>query len=365
MDRYKKKTERNTEDTEKLLELCAKDCVSAAMRVIPCIILFEIIMIIVQRVNLSSEYTAGADGIWYLSGYLLLLYASVFYMIHLHFIKQNPKMIRIATTIYCIVLDVWALLLVYLDAGHQLESVLIYASAISLVPMLCMIESRYVLIAEILSDFVMLFLGMYFYENAGAFVVNFIVFAVITLVIGISYRRIRRDSYNRLIELEKLSDLRWQHAYIDEMTGVRNRRAYNEHIAELSQDRESVVTIWIADINGLKKVNDTLGHAAGDELIQGAAACLISGIGNHDKVYRIGGDEFAIIDPDNTDWNVVERQIRMACEAWKGCLIDVLSISTGYARGNGNDENGLMSLEIEADRMMYVNKQQYYAGRQA
>ena len=53
--------------------------------------------------------------------------------------------------------------------------------------------------------------------------------------------------------------------------------------------------MFSVDVNGLKKVNDTKGHTAGDELIKGAANCLTLAVGNNGKVYRTGGDEFMAV----------------------------------------------------------------------
>lgn len=58
----------------------------------------------------------------------------------------------------------------------------------------------------------------------------------------------------------------------DELTGCFNRRAYEEDIANLSRDEEFIYASM--DVNGLKVINDSLGHAAGDELLCGAASCM-------------------------------------------------------------------------------------------
>lgn len=79
----------------------------------------------------------------------------------------------------------------------------------------------------------------------------------------------------------------------DELTKCFNRHAYETAIHSLDLHKE-----WIyisMDINGLKHVNDSLGHAAGDELICAAADCMKSCFQNYGNVYRIGGDEFVIM----------------------------------------------------------------------
>ncbi len=82
----------------------------------------------------------------------------------------------------------------------------------------------------------------------------------------------------------------------DVMTGCYNRRAYEDRIRELSsQDIDDDLVYISADLNGLKQINDTLGHAAGDELISGATNCLQKGFGRYGSLYRIGCDEFVAL----------------------------------------------------------------------
>lgn len=85
-------------------------------------------------------------------------------------------------------------------------------------------------------------------------------------------------------------------SFRDHSTMLLNRRAYEEEKLSLLDTglKEDFVYVT-ADINGLKTANDTLGHAAGDELIRGAAGCLEKSFGAYGKVYRIGGDEFALL----------------------------------------------------------------------
>jgi len=84
----------------------------------------------------------------------------------------------------------------------------------------------------------------------------------------------------------------------DVMTGVYNRRAGFEKLSQLYKNigRENgIISVCFIDINGLKEVNDALGHETGDELILSVIASLKNNIRNHDFVARIGGDEFLII----------------------------------------------------------------------
>ena len=79
----------------------------------------------------------------------------------------------------------------------------------------------------------------------------------------------------------------------DELTRCLNRHAYENDMKKLNLSEE-----WVyisADLNGLKQTNDSYGHMAGDELICAAADCMRDSFHEYGKVYRIGGDEFAVI----------------------------------------------------------------------
>ena len=124
----------------------------------------------------------------------------------------------------------------------------------------------------------------------------------------------------------------------------------------------SNLVIFSADVNGLKEVNDSLGHAAGDELIKGAAECFVSVIGNRGKVYRMGGDEFqAMVHTDDPEQILDEVKRRIV--TWKGKTVDKLAVSIGYASVEDLEdvENPtITSIEKVADERMYDEKRAYY-----
>lgn len=145
---------------------------------------------------------------------------------------------------------------------------------------------------------------------------------------------------------------------IDQLTGLYNRRAYEEDMRDLSDNCKELVYIS-ADINGLKAANDTYGHAAGDELLLGAANCMKRCFEPYGKIYRIGGDEFAII-LFVTEEKALEIKKKFEDELsnWKGRLIESVHVSCGYVLKNEN----LSAIEIAkmADERMYRDKALFY-----
>ena len=145
----------------------------------------------------------------------------------------------------------------------------------------------------------------------------------------------------------------------DELTRCFNRHAYEERINNLDLREE-----WIyisMDLNNLKHTNDSLGHAAGDELICAAANCMRESFGKYGNVYRIGGDEFVVIITGNTKefQSIIESFDRRVAQ-WHGNLVDSMTISWGYVFSSEKEWDNIYDIAKEADERMYKNKERYY-----
>jgi diguanylate cyclase (GGDEF)-like protein len=146
----------------------------------------------------------------------------------------------------------------------------------------------------------------------------------------------------------------------DELTRLYNRRCYEEDIAAVhARPDDGNLALISADVNGLKAVNDNQGHAAGDELLRGAAFCLLSALGSYGRVYRTGGDEFmAIVNAD--DCAALAEDVKNKASAWHGRLVDGVSISVGYASRTEFPQAAVEELEKLADKRMYEAKAKHY-----
>jgi diguanylate cyclase (GGDEF)-like protein len=152
-----------------------------------------------------------------------------------------------------------------------------------------------------------------------------------------------------------------QQARIDPMTGLLNRRAWEEAIAaEIARMRrhESVAAVVVIDIDGLKETNDTDGHLMGDLLIRRAAVAIRDAVREEDVVARTGGDEFAVlaVEAESPVPDSVLFRIRAALKA-----VDV-SASAGAAAARGPDES-LEEAITRADSAMYAEKRRHRAAR--
>ena len=145
----------------------------------------------------------------------------------------------------------------------------------------------------------------------------------------------------------------------DELTGCLNRHAYETDINKLDLKKE-----WIyisLDLNCLKRINDTYGHAAGDEMICAAAACMTAGFGEFGKVYRIGGDEFAVIVAQKPDeFDSMKNEFDSSVSKWRGKNVDSMTISYGCVGSLEEDWENIYDIAKEADRRMYESKARYY-----
>jgi len=151
-------------------------------------------------------------------------------------------------------------------------------------------------------------------------------------------------------------------ANTDELTGLLNRRAYERALAEFGDDIVPDNTVYIEfDVNGLKNVNDTIGHAAGDELIIGSASCVKECFGEFGSIYRTGGDEFvAIITIDAEVLEEVMKAFDNFVGKWEGVKVHSLTISAGYARKSDVPSSKIMEMSLLADKRMYEAKSEFY-----
>jgi diguanylate cyclase (GGDEF)-like protein len=167
-----------------------------------------------------------------------------------------------------------------------------------------------------------------------------------------------------VISLKKISDgagTLYSDSYNDDMTGLYNRRAYDDTLSQLmNKDSLKNITIIVFDVNGLKRVNDTLGHAAGDELIKTAAKMINEHFGEYGYCFRTGGDEFvAILDKPIRDLRAITFKFEYEQAKWKGELVDGISISFGIVSGSDIDCS-IDELIFHADEQMYKRKRKYY-----
>jgi len=139
------------------------------------------------------------------------------------------------------------------------------------------------------------------------------------LGLGIAFlrvRRVRRAVARNEDELDRL-------AFRDPVSGLFNRHAAQEHLLRSVGDGQPSFGVALLDLDDFKLVNDTLGHAAGDELLRGLGARLQATFGAAGTVFRLGGDEFIAICRGEADERAVARLGRQLVE----CLAEAFDVA--------------------------------------
>lgn len=147
-------------------------------------------------------------------------------------------------------------------------------------------------------------------------------------------------------------------AYTDILTGLKNRTSYEEKIVEINENieiREKVIVI-IFDLNNLKRVNDSFGHQAGDRLIVQTSRLIRESFGQIGEVYRIGGDEFAVVMIEADEAEVADMASLFNSKI-REYNIESNEVQIGVAYGQAsydkNRDSSLHSVIVRADEEMY------------
>jgi diguanylate cyclase (GGDEF)-like protein len=166
-----------------------------------------------------------------------------------------------------------------------------------------------------------------------------------------------------LIMLEQQASSNEWLALHDDLTGLPNRRMFASrltHAIEHSNANNTSLALVVLDLNGFKKINDTLGHLAGDHVLREVSSALRKNIRTSDTVARLGGDEFILVATDMASDLSVQRftdSIRSAIE--RPMVLNGQSVSISASLGiaiypdDATDATRLLRL---ADQRMYLNK---------
>ena len=148
----------------------------------------------------------------------------------------------------------------------------------------------------------------------------------------------------------------------DALTKVKNKHAYSHAVAEMDEDitghRSKEFAIAVLDINGLKNINDTRGHRVGDEYIKSCCRIICTTF-KHSPVFRIGGDEFAVIltgeDYENRQTLSDSFKSIMQSNAQR----ELATLAIGIAAYDRNMDTSVATVFERADNAMYENKKIY------
>ncbi len=195
------------------------------------------------------------------------------------------------------------------------------------------------------------------------FMVMSVIAVVLVIILMLLLRSIRAE--RRAMEEERMIKVLNAKAFVDALTSVRNKGAFVEYIEKLQQqvDQNELAdfAIGVFDCDDLKSVNDQHGHDKGDEYLKGASR-LICRVFQHSPVFRIGGDEFAVVltgeDLGNLEelvrqFDIAKNEVTAsASDAW-----EQVRVSFGIARYDPQTDSSVNDTARRADKIMYENKQ--------
>ena len=153
-------------------------------------------------------------------------------------------------------------------------------------------------------------------------------------------------------------------ASYDSLTGVMSRRAFFSNcfpLVNLTQLNGGSLVLAYIDIDNFKKINDLYGHAGGDMVLTRFADCLKKHLGSRDVPGRVGGEEFAVLFPDQSVSDV-QTVLRRICRELAHITVkhqkggNPLTISVGLAELNENNQVGVKTLVCQADKALYQAK---------
>ncbi len=176
--------------------------------------------------------------------------------------------------------------------------------------------------------------------------------------------RLRSENESLRQQVDHLSTFRTL-AYHDELTGLFNRRAFEERLAEewcRVSRYDGQLTLILIDLDDFKAINDTMGHATGDAVLALIGRVMTDTCRDCDIPYRLGGDEFAYLLP-NTDREGADALVERVYEAVEAHQAELglragLSVKLSCGVATCNEARTPTSLVNCADQEMYANKRQ-------
>ncbi|MFW6026610.1 MAG: diguanylate cyclase domain-containing protein [Candidatus Woesearchaeota archaeon] len=164
-----------------------------------------------------------------------------------------------------------------------------------------------------------------------------------------------RDITERKEQQKKIKKL----SFHDQLTGLYNRRYFENEIERLDNSRKIPISIVMGDIDGLKYINDNYGHQMGDKFIEKIGEIFSDSVRDSDIVARVGGDEFSVILPetDNITAKKLCNRIKNTCKNFNknSSLPEPLKFSLGTATKTSPNQD-LNKIFNKADQRMYKNK---------
>ncbi|MDD6189270.1 MAG: GGDEF domain-containing protein [Clostridiales bacterium] len=325
-----------------------------------CLIAVLELYFLVTWLIFDRSFTDVRELRYFLCYLSLLSFAVVAFILSFVFerdLVNGYKKLTVLQAIAAVVLLIWAVLVTIFDSDHHTEfSYIVYATIIVVLPAVIYVNRSLLNIMYLLCDVVLVvFTVIIKPDNFLSTILNFIVFAIVSLCACNLYKGTKFTSIKREIELQDLAER-------DHLTGLYNRQKLNaisQSIMDENREAKTELSCVMADIDDFKMINDRYGHSTGDKVLEDVASIVQEVAGqNGGQTFRYGGEEFLIIFSDCSSrqaCNVVEK-IQDKMKGGIRALEEYVSLSFGVYTAVPTASDKIEQYYSAADDLLYTSK---------
>ena len=273
--------------------------------------------------------------------------------------KENGyKKLTVLQTIAAVFILLWTVLITIFDADHHTEfSYIIYATVVVILPAVIYVNLALLNVLYLACDIIlMVFTVIIKPDNYLSTVLNFLVFAVVSLFACNIYKNAKIMSIKREIEFQSLSER-------DYLTGLYNRQKLSDisrNIINENIESQTPVSCVMTDIDDFKQINDIYGHSTGDAVLKNVAHIVKEEAKkNGGFTFRYGGEEFLIVFSDCSGSQACEavKKIQKRLEKGVPGFTDKVTLSFGIYTAVPTDSINIEQYCLAADNLLYTSKQ--------
>lgn len=311
------------------------------------LLFFSVITILFLIVMLLISFCSPAF-VRFRSSYILLMLVEVLILAGTYISKnKNPAILLFWMYIFEIMLYVFAVILgVFVQPQEQAVSMVAFLLTVPLL----FTDKPFRMICGIGVGVVLFILTAIEVKDKSVLlvdIVDVVVFGILGAILGTYAMKVKCQ---RLLFAHKVAIL----SETDTLTSLRNRNAYEQRLHDYASLKNCEIASVYVDVNGLHEINNTKGHAAGDQMLRYVGRTIQHEFGEMNS-FRIGGDEFVVLITDESEDRIRAKieQIRKQVEK------ESYHVSIGCSVGNTSDKN-ISSLIVESEKRMYEDKRLYY-----
>ena len=311
------------------------------------LLFFSVITILFLIVMLLISF-CSPEFVRFRLAYILLMLADVLILAGAYISKnKNPEILLFCVYVFEIMLYVFAVILGVI-AQPQEQAVSVVAFLLT-VPLL-FTDKPFRMICGIGVGVVLFILTAIEFKDKSVLlvdIVDVVVFGILGAILGTYAMKVKCQ---RLLFAHRVAIL----SETDMLTSLRNRNAYEQRLHDYASLKNCEIASVYADVNGLHEINNTKGHAAGDQMLRYVGRTIQHEFGEMNS-FRIGGDEFVVLLTDESEDRIRAKMEQIRKQVKK----ESYHVSIGCSVGNTSDKN-ISSLIVEAEKRMYEDKRLYY-----